>query len=78
VEVPLDTGATDFEKLAWLLFEIHDPTPADGQGPDIGEQYCSAILVVNDEQRQVALKPIWLLQAKGFDVATELREAGPL
>ncbi len=77
VEVTFDPAVTTFEKLARLFFETHDPTQADGQGPDIGEQYHSAIFVMDDEQRQVASKLVALLRDKGLDVVTELREAGP-
>ncbi|HUT78778.1 MAG TPA: bifunctional methionine sulfoxide reductase B/A protein [Polyangia bacterium] len=77
VEVVFDPKVTSFEKLARLFFEIHDPTQVGGQGPDIGEQYRSAIFVVDDEQRRVAKKLIALLREQGLDVATEVREAGP-
>jgi peptide methionine sulfoxide reductase msrA/msrB len=76
VEVVFDPAATIFEKLARLFFEIHDPTQADGQGPDLGEQYRSAIFAIDDEQRQVATKLISLLRARGLDVVTVIREAG--
>ena len=39
VRVIFDTTQTDFETLARLFFEIHDPTQTDGQGTDIGLQY---------------------------------------
>jgi peptide methionine sulfoxide reductase msrA/msrB len=76
VEVTFDPSVTSFEKLARLFFEIHDPTQADGQGPDLGEQYRSAIFAVDDEQRRVATKLVALLREKGLDVVTEIREAG--
>ena len=39
VEVSYHSDQVDFETLAKLFFEIHDPTQKDGQGPDRGEQY---------------------------------------
>ncbi|CAH2354398.1 peptide methionine sulfoxide reductase [[Candida] railenensis] len=47
------------EKLALvdlleIFFRIHDPTQANGQGPDIGSQYISAIYTHSDEQTKVA------------------------
>jgi peptide methionine sulfoxide reductase msrA/msrB len=76
VEVLFDPAATTFEKLARLFFEIHDPTQADGQGPDLGEQYASAIFVLDDGQREAAAKLIELLRKKGLDVVTGIRQAG--
>jgi len=72
VEVVYDTTKTSFEKLATLFFEIHDPTQLDRQGPDVGEQYKSAIFYTDDKQREVAQKLIKKLQQKGFNVVTEL------
>jgi len=74
-EVMYDPAQTDFEKLARLFFEIHDPTQIDRQGPDIGDQYRSAIFYVNDEQKQISEKLIKLLEKKGYKVATKLIKA---
>jgi len=74
-EVVYDPAQTDFEKLARLFFEIHDPTQIDRQGPDIGEQYRSAIFYVNDDQKQISEKLIKLLEKKGYKVATKLIKA---
>lgn len=76
VEVVYDPSKIGFEKMARLFFEIHDPTQKNGQGPDIGEQYRSAIFYVNDNQKQIAEKLIQILKDKGYDVVTELVEAG--
>jgi len=76
MEVVFDPTITSFENLARLFFEIHDPTQVDRQGPDIGEQYRSAIYYVNDEQKRIAEKLIQILKDKGFQVATQLEMAG--
>ena len=39
VEVLYDPVRINFEKLAKLFFELHNPTQRGGQGPDIGSQY---------------------------------------
>jgi peptide methionine sulfoxide reductase msrA/msrB len=58
-----------------LFFETHDPTQANGQGPDIGPQYRSAVFYQNDAQRDLTQSLIGLLTAKGLDVATEVLPA---
>jgi peptide-methionine (S)-S-oxide reductase/peptide methionine sulfoxide reductase msrA/msrB len=52
VEVSYDENIVSFEDLAKLFFEIHDFTQTNGQGPDIGTQYLSAIFYVDDEQKK--------------------------
>jgi peptide methionine sulfoxide reductase msrA/msrB len=61
--------------LARVFFETHDPTQRDGQGPDIGPQYRSAIFFQSNEQRKVSEDLKLLLVTKGFDVATEILPA---
>lgn len=76
VEIIYDPSKTDFETLARLFFETHDPTQVDGQGPDIGTQYRSGIFYLNDEQKAIADKLVKELEAKGYKVATEITKAG--
>jgi peptide methionine sulfoxide reductase msrA/msrB len=76
VEVVFDPSRTSFENLARLFFEIHDFTQVDRQGPDIGDQYRSAIFVRNGEQKKTAQKLTDLLTQKGYKVATKLEPAG--
>ncbi len=76
VEVIFDPELTSFEKLARLFFEIHDPTQVNRQGPDIGDQYRSAVFYSGESQKQTIEKLMGLLTSKGFEVATELIEAG--
>ncbi|MCX6832749.1 MAG: bifunctional methionine sulfoxide reductase B/A protein [candidate division Zixibacteria bacterium] len=75
-EIVFDPTKTGFEKLARLFFEIHDPTQKNRQGPDIGDQYRSAVFYVDDTQKQIAAKLIDILKSKGYDVVTELAKAG--
>jgi peptide methionine sulfoxide reductase msrA/msrB len=76
VEVTYDPAVVSYEDLARLFFEIHDPTQAGGQGPDIGEQYQSAVFYGNDEERRTAERLIAILAAKGYNVVTQLHPAG--
>ena len=73
--VIFDPAILDYETLAKVFFEIHDPTQANGQGPDLGSSYLSAVFYYNDSQKKTAEKLIQLLRDKGFNVATQLKEA---
>ena len=72
VEVTFNETIVSFETLAKLFFEIHDFTQTNGQGPDIGSQYLSAIFYVDEEQKNVSENLIKELSEKGFKVATSL------
>ncbi len=72
VKITFDPSKTSYEALAKLFFEIHDPTQANGQGPDIGYQYQSAVFYKNEEQRKVTEKLVNQLKEKGFNVVTRL------
>ena len=63
----------DYETLAKLFFEIHDPTQRGGQGHDLGEQYASVIFYSDEAEKAVAQSLIDVLKSKGYDVVTELR-----
>ena len=75
VEVEFDPKQVSYEELARLFFEIHDPTQVNRQGPDVGEQYRSAIFYTNDEQKKIAHKLIKILEEKGYNIATEVSKA---
>ena len=72
VRVDYDANVVTFEELAELFFEIHDSTQKNGQGPDIGNQYLSAIFYNNQEEKDIAQALIDILKNKGYDVATQL------
>lgn len=77
LEVVFDPEKTSYETLVKFFFEIHDPTQKNGQGPDIGKQYQSAIFYLSPMQKQVAEKLVQLLKDKGLNIVTELRPAAP-
>jgi len=72
VEVLYDPSKVSYEKLAKTFFEIHDPTQTDGQGPDIGSQYLSAVFVNNKEEKAIINKLIKILESKGLKIATQV------
>jgi methionine-S-sulfoxide reductase len=75
VEVTYDPSLISYETLTKAFFEIHDPTQRDGQGPDVGEQYHSAIFVSDESQRRITSSLIKQLRAYGYDVATKVLPA---
>ncbi len=75
LEVTFDPAQTSFEVLARLFFETHDPTQVNRQGPDIGDQYRSAVFYTNEEQKAVTLRLIEVLRQKGYNVATQVVKA---
>lgn len=75
VRIRFDPAQVSYETLARLFFEIHDPTQADGQGPDIGDQYRSELFYTTPEQREVGERLIGELRAKGYDVVTRITPA---
>ena len=75
VRVRFDGAKIDYEQIAKRFFEIHDPTQADGQGPDIGSQYLSAVFYVDDAQKQSTEKLIGQLETRGYDVVTKVLPA---
>ena len=77
VEVTYDASKVSYERLARLFFEIHNPQQSNGQGPDIGSQYLSAIFVSNEQERKTIQKLIKLLVQKGYKIATTIREKTP-
>ena len=74
-EIVYDPSVITYGDLVRLFYETHDFTQTDGQGPDIGSQYLSAIFYKDDEQKAIAEKYTNLLLKKGYKVATTLRPA---
>ena len=75
VKITFDSSKVDYRTLAKLFFEIHDPTQRDGQGPDLGHQYRSAVFYNSAEQKKITEELISELRGKGYDVVTEVAPA---
>jgi peptide methionine sulfoxide reductase msrA/msrB len=73
--VEFDPKRTTAEAILRTFFETHDPTQVNGQGPDLGPQYRSAVFYQNEAQRDLTQSLIGLLTANGLDVATEVLPA---
>jgi peptide-methionine (S)-S-oxide reductase len=67
IQITYDPGKITYGQLLQVFFTIHDPTQKDGQGPDWGRQYRSAIFYATDAEKEVAAAYIkQLSDAKAF------------
>ena len=54
-EVSFDPETVTYDQLLDVFWKIHNPTTLNRQGPDIGDQYRSAIYFHSPEQEKAAL-----------------------
>lgn len=78
LEVIFDPKVLTYEELAKVFFEIHDPTQRNHQGPDVGDQYRSAIFYFTEKQKDITERLVKTLQDSGLNVVTEIIPASPL
>ena len=75
VEVYYDPDVVSYKTLVEVYYGSHNPTTVDGQHPDYGRQYRSAIFYQNDQEKKIAENFKASLEASGeYDVpiATEI------
>jgi methionine-S-sulfoxide reductase len=75
-----ETKKTDTGKVAEYFFKIHDPTTLNRQGPDVGDQYRSAIYFTRPEQESAVRDVIEkLTKEKKFSrpIVTQVDVASP-
>jgi peptide methionine sulfoxide reductase msrA/msrB len=72
VRVIFDPKIVSSHQLYQAFFNMHNPSQADGQGPDIGLQYQSAIFYYNPRQHAEAEAVIETWQQQAHKVYTKL------
>ena len=78
VEVTYDPERIPYEQLLAVFWAEHDPTQLNRQGPDVGSQYRSAILVDDDDQRRAAEVSRERVQERlSRPVVTQIEDAPP-
>lgn len=78
VLVEFDPQKVSYETLVKQFFRMHDPTQLNRQGPDIGDNYRSAIFYLSDEQKNTAGRVEQEVQATyPKQIVTEIAPAGP-
>lgn len=79
VQVEYDPSRVTYEELLEVFWSSHDPTTLNRQGPDVGEQYRSAIFFDDAEQEAAARASKERLEASGrfgHPIVTEITPAG--
>ena len=79
VRVEFNPAVVTFEGLLEVFWSNHDPTQLNGQGPDVGSQYRSAIFS-GDEAQESAARDSMEQQARsgrfGRPIVTDIAPAG--
>jgi len=77
IEIKYDPKIISYQELLDIFWKLHNPTTLNRQGPDIGEQYRSAIFYVNENQKTLAEESKKTMNEKIFSnkIVTEITEA---
>ena len=76
VMIDYDETQISYEELLDAFWMKHDPTTLNSQGPDVGDQYRSAIFYFDEEQQTPARESLKNLQQKlERSIVTEITKA---
>ena len=76
VMIDYDETQISYEELLDAFWMKHDPTTLNRQGPDVGDQYRSAIFYFDEEQQTLAKESLKNLQEKlERSIVTEITKA---
>lgn len=76
VMIDYDETQISYEELLDAFWRKHDPTTLNRQGPDVGDQYRSAIFYFDEEQQTLARESLKNLQQKlERSIVTEITKA---
>src|SRR5687768_15321596 len=76
VKITFDPHRTTYRDLLRHFFRMHDPTQVNGQGPDIGDSYRSAVFYTTRSQQAAVTHLIQELQPSFEEpIATEVAKA---
>ena len=78
IRITYDPTQITYEDLLTVFFGSHDPTTLNRQGNDVGEQYRSIILYVDESQKEAAEKVIKELQENITDHTRVVTQVVPL
>jgi methionine-S-sulfoxide reductase len=78
VLVEFDASKVSYPELCKHFFRMHNPTQLNRQGPDVGDQYRSAIFCVMEDQRDISENERERAQAQFADpIVTAIEQLGP-
>lgn len=80
VEITFDPAIISYEELLATFWKIHNPTQLNRQGPDIGDQYRSAVFYHSAAQKELAETTMQKTEAAKIwgaePIVTQIAEAG--